>query len=131
MRDGRCGAGGALNEDFTLESLRAAAALVHQHMPPTPQYAWPLLAARTGCETWVKHENHTPTGAFKVRGAITFIDWLRRTRPDVSGIITATRGNHGQAQARAAIKAGLSVTIVVPQGNSVEKMQPCGPLAQN
>jgi threonine dehydratase len=107
--------------DFSLASLRAAAELVHGQMPPTPQYAWPLLSQRMGCNLWVKHENHTPTGAFKVRGAITYIDWLRRVHPQVSGIITATRGNHGQAQARAARAAGLSVTIVVPHGNAQEK----------
>ena len=95
--------------------------MVHAQMPPTPQYAWPLLAARTGCTVWVKHENHTPTGAFKARGAIPYIDWLRSTHPQVTGIITATRGNHGQAQARAARAAGLSVTIVVPHGNAREK----------
>ncbi len=95
--------------------------MVHAQMPPTPQYAWPLLAARTGCTVWVKHENHTPTGAFKARGAIPYIDWLRHTHPEVTGIITATRGNHGQAQARAACAAGLSVTIVVPHGNAREK----------
>ncbi|MFB0872021.1 MULTISPECIES: threonine dehydratase [unclassified Sphingobium] len=107
--------------DLSLPSLRAAAAMVHAHVPPTPQYAWPLLAARTGCDLWVKHENHLPTGAFKARGAITYIDWLRRVHPEVTGIITATRGNHGQAQARAATAAGLSVTIVVPHGNALEK----------
>ena len=107
--------------DLTLASLRSAAALVHAQVPPSPQYAWPLLAQRTGCDLWVKHENHTPTGAFKVRGAITYIDWLRRTHPDVAGIVTATRGNHGQAQARAAKAAGLAVTIVVPHGNAREK----------
>ncbi|CAN5169106.1 threonine dehydratase [soil metagenome] len=90
-------------------------------MPPTPQYAWPLLAERTGCELWVKHENHTPTGAFKVRGAITYIDWLTRAHPEERGIITATRGNHGQAQVRAARAAGISATIVVPHGNALEK----------
>ena len=107
--------------DFTISSLRAAQAMVMAQMPPTPQYAWPLLAQRTGCDVWVKHENHSPTGAFKVRGAITYIDWLRRTHPDVTGIITATRGNHGQAQVRAARRAGLSATIVVPHGNALEK----------
>ena len=107
--------------DLSLPSLRSAAAMVHAQMPPTPQYAWPLLAARTGCTVWVKHENHTPTGAFKARGAIPYIDWLRSTHPQVTGIITATRGNHGQAQARAARAAGLSVTIVVPHGNAREK----------
>jgi len=107
--------------DFSLPALRAAAERIHEQVPPTPQYAWPLLAARAGCEVWVKHENHTPTGAFKVRGAITYIDWLTRTHPEVKGIITATRGNHGQAQVRAAVAAGIGATIIVPHGNSVEK----------
>jgi threonine dehydratase len=107
--------------DLSLASLRSAAALIHEQVPPTPQYAWPLLAGRSGCDVWVKHENHTPTGAFKVRGAITYIDWLRTAHPEVKGIITATRGNHGQAQVRAAKAAGLSVAIVVPHGNALEK----------
>ena len=106
---------------FTLAELEAAQTLVHRHMAPTPQYAWPQLAARTGAEVWVKHENHGPIGAFKARGAITFIDWLKRSHPDCPGIITATRGNHGQAQARAATKAGLRAVVYVPHGNSVEK----------
>lgn len=106
---------------FTLNELRAAADRIYREMPPSPQYAWPLLAERTGCEVWVKHENHTPTGAFKVRGAIVYIDWLKATHPDVKGIITATRGNHGQAQVRAAVKAGLTATIIVPHGNAREK----------
>jgi threonine dehydratase len=106
---------------FTLSQLRAAQERIYQEMLPTPQYAWPLLCKRLGCEVWIKHENHTPTGAFKIRGGITFIDWLRTTHSEVKGIITATRGNHGQAQARAAIKAGLKATIVVPFGNSLEK----------
>jgi len=101
--------------------LEQAAHLVHAHMPPTPQYVWPQLCEKVGATVWVKHENHTPTGAFKVRGGITFADWLRRTHPDVQGIITATRGNHGQSQARAATAAGLQVRILVPQGNSPEK----------
>ncbi|MCX7643738.1 MAG: threonine dehydratase [Rhodobacteraceae bacterium] len=106
---------------FTREELEAAAALVHRQMSPTPQYAWPLLSRRAGCEVWVKHENHGPTGAFKVRGGITYIDWLRRTDPGCRGIVTATRGNHGQSQARAARAAGLRAVIYVPHGNSVEK----------
>ncbi len=106
---------------FTLEELRAGAQRVYQDMPPTPQYAWPLLAQRLGAEVWVKHENHTPTGAFKVRGGITFIDWVKAQHPDVKGIITATRGNHGQSQARAAKAAGLNAVIVVPRGNALEK----------
>lgn len=106
---------------FTRAELQDAADLVHQHMPATPQYHWPLLSQETGVETWVKHENHTPTGAFKVRGGITFIDWLKRTDPQTPGICTATRGNHGQSQARAAVAAGLTAKIYVPRGNSVEK----------
>ena len=106
---------------FTAQDLRDAADLVYTQMAPTPQYAWPQLAARVGCEVWVKHENHTPTGAFKVRGGITFIDWLKRTHPEIKGICTATRGNHGQSQARAAIAAGLTAKVYVPHGNSVEK----------
>lgn len=101
--------------------LEAAAELVYRYMPATAQYAWPLLRKETGCEVWVKHENHTSIGAFKIRGGITYIDWLKRTHPDVSGIVTATRGNHGQSQSLAATRAGLTATIYVPQGNSMEK----------
>jgi threonine dehydratase len=106
---------------FTRDALADAAALIYRQMPPTPQFAWPLLGQRLGAEVWVKHENHTPTGAFKIRGGITFIDWLRRAHPEVRGIVTATRGNHGQAQARAAVAAGLTAKIYVPQGNALEK----------
>jgi threonine dehydratase len=101
--------------------LAGARALVYTQMSATAQYAWPLLAEALGTEVWVKHENHTPTGAFKVRGGITFMAWLRRTQPQCRGIVTATRGNHGQSQARAATAAGLSSTIVVPRGNAREK----------
>jgi threonine dehydratase len=106
---------------FDRSDLENAAALVHRHMAPTPAYAWPLLAARLGCDVVVKHENHTPTGAFKVRGALTFMDWLTRTHPDCPGIVTATRGNHGQGQAMAATAAGLRALIYAPRGNSAEK----------
>ncbi|PRY26297.1 threonine dehydratase [Aliiruegeria haliotis] len=106
---------------FTVPELEAAAALVHARMPPTPHHHWPLLSEATGAEVWVKHENHAPTGAFKVRGGITFIDWLKRSRPGVPGICTATRGNHGQSQARAATASGLRALVYVPEGNSVEK----------
>ncbi len=106
---------------FTLDELTAAHALVTRHMAPTPQYAWPQLAVRTGCEVWVKHENHSATGAFKLRGAITFIDWVTRTYSDARGICTATRGNHGQGQARQAVAAGLIAKVYVPRGNSSEK----------
>lgn len=103
---------------FTLPQLQAAAALVRQIVPPTPQYAWPRLAAAAGCPVWVKHENHTPTGAFKVRGGIVYMDALRRRDPSVRGVITATRGNHGQSVAFSAARAGLAATIFVPQGNA-------------
>ncbi len=90
-------------------------------MSPTPQIHWPLLDKASGARVVVKHENHTPIGAFKVRGGITFVDWLRRNRPDARGIVTATRGNHGQSVARAATAAGLIAKIFVPRGNSSEK----------
>ncbi|MBN8897248.1 MAG: threonine dehydratase, partial [Rhodospirillales bacterium] len=106
---------------FTLPELEAAADLIHQTFPGTPQYAWPLLAARSGAEVWVKHENHTPTGAFKLRGGLVYADRLRRERPEIPGIVSATRGNHGQSLALAGQRAGLPVTIVVPVGNSAEK----------
>jgi threonine dehydratase len=104
-----------------LPALEAAARIVHAAMPPTPQYAWPLLSARLGAEAWVKHENHTPTGAFKVRGGLVFLDRLKAARPDLPGIISATRGNHGQSLAYAGRRHGVAVTIVVPHGNSTEK----------
>ena len=106
---------------FTKSELEQAADLVHRSIPPTPQIVWPQICEKAGATVWVKHENHTPTGAFKIRGGITFIDWLQRTKPETKGIITATRGNHGQSQARAASAAGLQATVVVPHGNSVEK----------
>lgn len=106
---------------FTIDDLQQAAQLVYTQMQPTPQYAWPQLARRLGCEVWVKHENHGPTGAFKTRGGISFIDWMRRAHPELKGICTATRGNHGQSQARAASAAGLTAKIYVPFDNSVEK----------
>ena len=101
---------------FTLPELESAERLVRQHFPATPQLNWPLLSERAGCEVWVKHENHTPTGAFKVRGGLTFFDGLKSR-----GVISATRGNHGQSLAYAGSRAGIPVTIVVPEGNSVEK----------
>ncbi len=106
---------------FTLDEIEDAHRIVKSAMPETPQYHWPALSERLGTEVWVKHENHTPTGSFKLRGAITFMDWLRREHPESPGIITATRGNHGQGQARAATAAGLRAVVYVPRGNSVEK----------
>lgn len=102
-------------------ALEAAARLVHRTIPPTPQIAWPLLAERCGCEVWVKHENHTPIGAFKVRGGLVYMDDLARSKPEIAGVITATRGNHGQSVAFAARAYGVKAVIVVPHGNSAEK----------
>ncbi|WP_191833025.1 threonine dehydratase [Pseudomonas fluorescens] len=106
---------------FDLTALREAARLVHASVPATAQYAWPRLAERLGCEVWVKHENHAPTGAFKVRGGLLYVQWLLGQKPQVRGLVTATRGNHGQSMALAARNAGLPIIIVVPQGNSREK----------
>ncbi len=105
----------------SLAAIEAAAGIVYRHMRPTPEIAWPLLAERTGCEVWVKHENHTPVGAFKVRGGLVYMDDLKRREPDVRGIIGATRGNHGQSLALAARANGIPCTLVVPHGNSVGK----------
>ena len=105
----------------TLGELEAAATLIYGVMPPTPQYRWPLLDERAGAEVWVKHENHTPLGAFKVRGGLVYFDHLRRTQAAVKGVVCATRGNHGQSVAFAARRNGFRVVAVVPHGNSVEK----------
>jgi threonine dehydratase len=102
-------------------SLEAALQRVREAMPPTPQQRWPLLDARCAAQVWVKHENHTPVGAFKVRGGLVYIDALRRREPGVRAVMSATRGNHGQSIAFAAARHGLAATIVVPHGNSVEK----------
>src|SRR5476649_1587306 len=105
---------------FCLTDLLRAADLVHAHLPATAQIAWPLLSRRAGTEVWVKHENHLPTGAFKVRGGVVFAERLSRESPG-RGLISATRGNHGQSLAWAGSRFGLPVTIVVPYGNSGEK----------
>jgi threonine dehydratase len=105
----------------SLSCLEAAAALVHRTIPPTPQIRWPLLCARAGADVWVKHENHTPVGAFKVRGGLVYMEELRQREPQVRGVIAATRGNHGQSVAFAASRAGLRTVIVVPHGNDREK----------
>ena len=97
-----------------LDTLEAAASLVHRVVPPTPQYCWPLLSRRLGAELWVKHENHTPIGSFKIRGGLVYLDAVRRAQPDIRGVVTATTGNHGQSIALAAARLGLDATIVVP-----------------
>src|ERR1022692_2647314 len=98
-----------------------AQAIVGAAMPPTPAHAWPLLSERLGATAIVKHENHTPIGAFKVRGGLVYVDRLKRERPGVAGLISATRGNHGQSLAYAASRYRVPVTIYVPTGNSAEK----------
>ena len=106
---------------FELDGLTQAAAVVGAVMHPTPQYCWPQLSQRAGCEVWVKHENHTPIGAFKVRGGLVYLDELQRGPGLPSGMITATRGNHGQSIPFAAARHGVPVTVLVPEGNSAEK----------
>ncbi len=105
----------------TKSQIEAAFDIVRPVVPKTPLYAWPLLRARLGFACWVKHENHTPTGAFKLRGGLTALDALVKARPDVTGLVSATRGNHGQSVTLAAQRHGLRAVIVVPHGNSVEK----------
>src|SRR5262245_44235771 len=106
---------------FTLAELRSILPIVRAAVPETPQFVWPLLSARAGAHVVVKHENHTPIGAFKVRGGLVYFDRLKRQRPNVKGVITATRGNHGQSFAFAGARNNVPVTIVVPYGNSAEK----------
>ena len=106
---------------FSMDALHQAREVVGAVMSPTPQYRWPLLEERSGVEVWVKHENHTPTGAFKVRGGLVYMDHLHRQNALPSGFITATRGNHGQSIPFAASRYGVPVTVYVPEGNSVEK----------
>lgn len=105
----------------SLDALTRAGEVVGKVIPPTPQYTWPLLNARAGTEVWVKHENHTPVAAFKIRGGLVYMDWLMRAHPEIKGVLAATRGNHGQAVAFAASRYGLKTAIVVPFGNSREK----------
>ena len=105
----------------TIDEVRLAAESVYRVMQPTPQYCWPLLGERVGAELWVKHENYTPTGSFKARTAVVYAQELMKREPGTRGLITATRGNHGQSVALAAKRCGLPAIVVVPRGNSVEK----------
>ena len=111
----------------SLSQIREAQTVIYRRMPPTPQYSWPLInerlsiAANAGTEAWIKHENHTPVGAFKLRGALVYMDWLKQSQPELDGVVAATRGNHGQGVALAARLAGLRAVVVVPHGNSKEK----------
>lgn len=106
---------------YTRESLAEAQRIVRARVPPTPQQRWPLLDARVGAAVWVKHENHTPVGSFKLRGGLVYFDGLLNREPNCRGVVSATRGNHGQSVGYAARCHGLAATIVVPRGNSVEK----------
>lgn len=106
---------------FSKPELDAAMTRVRMSLPATPQYAWPQLRRRLGFDVIVKHENHLPTGAFKVRGGLVYLDRLRARCPDLRGVITATRGNHGQSIAYAAGHNGIKCTVLVPHGNSREK----------
>jgi threonine dehydratase len=110
-----------MGQMFGLHDLEEAVSIVRTVVPPTPQYAWPKLAMRTGCETWVKHENHTPTGAFKVRGGLLYMSDLSRSSAPPRGIISATRGNHGQSISLAAARVGIPATIYVPLNNSPDQ----------
>lgn len=105
----------------TLAEIEAAKSLIRPHIRETPTYRWPLLEAGLGCELWIKHENHTPVGAFKIRGGLVYMDELKRGQPEVRGVIAATTGNHGQSIAFAARQNGLRAVIVVPHGNNPEK----------
>jgi len=112
---------GATTDVPSLEEIEAAASIVYSAFAPTPQFRWPLLDARLRTRCWVKHENHTPVGAFKVRGGLVYFDWLQRTHPQTPGVVTATRGNHGQSIGFAAQRTGTRACVVVPHGNSLEK----------
>jgi threonine dehydratase len=105
----------------SLEEIRASQTIVYQSMAPTPQYSWPLINQRFGAEVWIKHENHTPIGAFKLRGALVYAAWLKQTQPHLAGVVAATRGNFGLGVGMAARLLGMKAVIVVPHGNSVDK----------
>jgi threonine dehydratase len=105
----------------SLPQILDAQAVVYRHMPPTPQYSWPLINDRLGTEAWIKHENHSPVGAFKLRGALVYLSWVKETNPELTGVVAATRGNHGQGVGMAARLFGLKAVIVVPHCNSKEK----------
>lgn len=106
---------------ISLADIEAAASIVYRELLPTPQINWPLLSARCDCDVWVKHENHNPTGAFKVRGGLVYLNRLRQRDPECPGVVTATRGNHGQSVALAAARNGMQAVVVVPEGNSEGK----------
>lgn len=105
----------------SLDQIHEAQKLVYSHISPTPQYSWPLINERLGVEAWIKHENHTPVGAFKLRGALVYATWLKQAQPSLAGIVAATRGNFGQGVAMAARLLGLKSVVVVPHGNNLDQ----------
>ena len=105
----------------SLNTLDSAARVVYQHLQPTPALNWPLLSHRCSEQVWVKHENHNPTGAFKVRGGLYYVEQLLKSNPGIQGLVTATRGNHGQSIAYAAQRFGIKAVIVVPENNNPDK----------
>ena len=107
--------------NLTQADIQQAAEIVYQTMPPTPQYCWPMLCEKLGTEIWLKHENHTPVGAFKIRGGLVYFDHLVKAGGAANGVICATRGNHGQLVGFAARKYGIPATVVVPHGNGHDK----------
>ena len=107
--------------NITLDEIISASRIVYADMPPTPQFRWPLLCRRLGMDIWVKHENHSPVGAFKIRGGLVYFDHLMQKKQKPKGVIGATRGNHGQSVGYAARRYNIPATIVVPHGNSIEK----------
>ena len=111
-----------VGEQPGLVDIERAARIVYADMPPTPQYCWPMLCERLETEVWVKHENQTPVGAFKIRGGLVYFEHLAKAGARPAGVISATRGNHGQSIGFAARHYGISATVVVPKGNSVEKI---------
>lgn len=106
---------------ITLDDIKSASGIVYKEMPATPQYRWPMLCEHLGTELWVKHENHSPVGAFKIRGGLVYFEHLIQSGQRPNGVIAATRGNHGQSVAYAARRYDIPATIVVPHGNSLEK----------
>lgn len=106
---------------FTLADFETAAAELNGIFSPTPQISWPLLNQRCGCEVWIKHENHLPTGSFKIRGGIWYTKNRLKSRNESNGVIAATRGNHGQSVALSAFSYRIPASVVVPFGNSIEK----------
>ena len=108
-------------QDITLDQIESATRIVYAEMQPTPQYCWPLLCESLGTEVWVKHENQTPIGSFKLRGGLVYFSHLAESSEKPKSVVSATKGNHGQSVGFAARRYGIPVTIVVPYGNSIEK----------